>query len=229
MTITSNPGDLTASVGYTIDAAWSTPSTNQTLKWGVDSTAAGGDIGPGTGTTMHSWTDQFSAQAHAISGANFKASGSSSSGGSGGVALNACDLNADGVVNSLDAQLEANMILGSTPCTSNIDGTGVCDAVVLQRVVNDAMGGTCVIGNSHSVSLTWTASTAPNVMGYDIYRASTSGGPYAKVTSSLVAGTSYTDNSVQSGQTYYYVATAMDNTSTESSYSNQGMAAVPNP
>ena len=74
VTISSNPGDLTASVGYTIDAAWSTPSTNQTLKWGVDSGAAGGDIGPGTGTTSHTWTDQSSAQAHAVSGANFKAS-----------------------------------------------------------------------------------------------------------------------------------------------------------
>src|SRR5207247_1313863 len=74
LTIASNPGDLTASVGYTIDAAWSTPSTNQTLKWGVDSGAAGGDIGPGTGATTHTWTDQFSGQAHAVSGANFKAS-----------------------------------------------------------------------------------------------------------------------------------------------------------
>src|SRR5207247_544470 len=75
VTIASNHGDLTASVGYTIDAAWLTPFTNQTLKWGVDSGAAGGDIGPGTGATTHTWTDQSSSQAHAVSGANFKASG----------------------------------------------------------------------------------------------------------------------------------------------------------
>jgi N,N-dimethylformamidase beta subunit-like, C-terminal len=73
VTITSNPGDLTASVGYTADA-WVTPFTNQTLKWGIDSSATGGDIGPGTGTTTHTWTDPYLFQTHAVSGANFKAS-----------------------------------------------------------------------------------------------------------------------------------------------------------
>jgi hypothetical protein len=72
VTITSAPGDLTASVGFTADA-WVTPFTNQTLKWGVDSSAAGGDIGPGTGTTTHVWTGLYYFQTHAVSGANFKA------------------------------------------------------------------------------------------------------------------------------------------------------------
>jgi hypothetical protein len=73
VTITSSAGDLTASVGAT-DDAWVTPFTNQTLKWGIDSTVTGGDIGPGTGTTTHTWTDQYYFQTHAVSGANFKAS-----------------------------------------------------------------------------------------------------------------------------------------------------------
>src|SRR5207247_7588449 len=73
VTIASNPCDLTASVGYTA-AGWVTPFTNQTLKWGIDSGATGGDVGPGTGTTTHTWTDQFLYQSHAVSGANFKAS-----------------------------------------------------------------------------------------------------------------------------------------------------------
>jgi hypothetical protein len=73
ITITSNAGDLTASVGYTADA-WVTPFTNQTLKWGVDSNATGGDIGTGLGTTTHTWTDPYIFQTHAVSGANFKAS-----------------------------------------------------------------------------------------------------------------------------------------------------------
>ncbi len=73
VTITSNPGDLTASVGYTEDT-WVTPLTNQTLKWGVDSNVTGGDIGPGTGTTTHTWTDQYFFQTHAVSGANFRTS-----------------------------------------------------------------------------------------------------------------------------------------------------------
>jgi hypothetical protein len=153
---------------------------------------------------------------------SFKAAGSAA-------AVSACDLNSDGAVNNLDAQLGTNMILGLAPCTANVNGAGVCNAVVLQRVVNAAMGGPCVVGTPHTASLTWTASTSTNVAGYNIYRATTSGGPYAKVNSSLMAGTSYTDSAVQSGQTYYYVSTAVDNTGAESAFSNQSQGAVPNP
>lgn len=70
--IASSPGDLTASVGYT-GAAWILPFTNQSLRWGVDSGESGGDVGPGTGTTTHTWTDWYYWQTHAVSGANFKA------------------------------------------------------------------------------------------------------------------------------------------------------------
>jgi len=73
VTIASATGDLTASVAYTNDA-WAVPYTNQTLKWGLDSGQGGADIGPGTGTTTHAWTDQWPLNAHAVSGANFKAS-----------------------------------------------------------------------------------------------------------------------------------------------------------
>src|SRR5207249_138652 len=40
-----------------------------------DSAQGGGDIGPGTGTTTHAWTDEWPLNAHAVSGANFKAVG----------------------------------------------------------------------------------------------------------------------------------------------------------
>jgi hypothetical protein len=39
----------------------------------VDSAEVGGDIGPGTGTTTHSWTDNYAFQTLSVSGANFKA------------------------------------------------------------------------------------------------------------------------------------------------------------
>jgi hypothetical protein len=81
----------------------------------------------------------------------------------------------------------------------------------------------------HSVSLNWTASTSPNIAGYKVYRGTTSGGPYAAVTGSLVNGTSYVDDTVTSGQTYYYVATAVDSSNSESEYSDEAMAAVPTP
>jgi len=72
VTITSNPGDLTASIGISANQ-WISPFTNQTLKWGLDSNSVGGDVGPGTGTTTHMWMDQFANVTHSVSGANFKA------------------------------------------------------------------------------------------------------------------------------------------------------------
>lgn len=71
-TITSNTGDLTATVAIT-SGEWVSPFTNRMLKWGIDNGEAGGDIGPGTGTTTHTWMDTWPGQTHAVSGANFKA------------------------------------------------------------------------------------------------------------------------------------------------------------
>lgn len=82
-------------------------------------------------------------------------------------------------------------------------------------------------GNSgHSVQLSWDASTSP-VVGYNIYRSSQSGGPYSKLSASPNPTTSYSDNTVQSGTTYYYVATSVNGRSQESQYSNETIAAVP--
>jgi fibronectin type 3 domain-containing protein len=80
----------------------------------------------------------------------------------------------------------------------------------------------------HSVDLSWGASSSANVVGYNVYRGGASGGPYATVASAN-SGTTFVDRSVQSGQTYYYVVTAVDTSGTESLYSNQVQAAVPAP
>jgi Abnormal spindle-like microcephaly-assoc'd, ASPM-SPD-2-Hydin len=80
--------------------------------------------------------------------------------------------------------------------------------------------------SSHTVGLSWNASTS-SVMGYNVYRGSQSGGPYTKLNSSTLSGTSYSDSSVQSGTTYYYVATAVDSSNVESGYSNQATATIP--
>jgi fibronectin type 3 domain-containing protein len=77
------------------------------------------------------------------------------------------------------------------------------------------------------VNVTWNSST--NAVGYNVYRSTVSGGPYAMVNSSLDGATAYSDTAVDSGQTYYYVATAVDDNSNESSYSMETQAVVPNP
>jgi len=82
---------------------------------------------------------------------------------------------------------------------------------------------------SHYVFLSWNASVSSDVVGYNVYRGSTSGGPYTIVNSSLVAATTFTDSTVLAGQTYYYVCTAVDNNSNQSTYSDEAIATVPSP
>ena len=84
-------------------------------------------------------------------------------------------------------------------------------------------GKTVVTVTGHSVTLTWNASQ--NATSYNIYRSTTSGGPYAKVASGIV-GTTYNDVKVTHNQTLYYVTTAV-NGDNESAYSNQTVAVIP--
>lgn len=80
----------------------------------------------------------------------------------------------------------------------------------------------------HSVELSWDASTSANIVGYNVYRGPTVGGPYTKINAGgLVAPTLYTDMSVTNGTTYYYVATVVDSGGRESVHSNQAQAAIP--
>lgn len=146
------------------------------------------------------------------------------------VPLNACDLNSDGAVNKADADLAVSMVLGpASGCTANIIGPGICNIVIVQRVINAVLTGSCVTGSAHSVSLTWVASTSTNVVGYNVYRGAAPGGPYTLLTSTRVAGLAYTDIAVQAGETYYYVVTAVDSSNNASVYSTEAMAVVPYP
>jgi hypothetical protein len=58
-----------------------------------------------------------------------------------------CDLNHDGVVNLLDVTLAVNQVLGVSPCASaDLQQTGVCSIVDVQRIVAASLGGACLIG-----------------------------------------------------------------------------------
>ena len=84
-------------------------------------------------------------------------------------------------------------------------------------------------GASHSVTLSWTASTSAGVSGYYVYRGTISG-QYTKLNPAAPVSTTqltFTDTSVQSGTTYYYAVTAVDSSNVESTYSNQATATIP--
>ena len=80
---------------------------------------------------------------------------------------------------------------------------------------------------SSSVSLSWSPSGSSDVVGYNVYRGTISGGPYTKITPSPVSNASDSDSSVTSGNTYYYVVTAVDSSNNESADSNQATATIP--
>lgn len=146
-------------------------------------------------------------------------------------ASNPCDLNQDGVVNSTDVTLAVNMAIGTSTCTANLEGASVCTVITVQRVINASQGQTCIAYNTHAANLSWTASASSNVSYYNVYRGSASGGPYTKIGSTTAGSgaTTYQDTSVQAGQTYYYVGTAVDVSGNESGYSNQATAVIPTP
>lgn len=80
----------------------------------------------------------------------------------------------------------------------------------------------------HTVTLGWTASTSA-VSGYNVYRGTVSGGPYTQINTALDASSSYVDNTVISGTTYFYVVTSVDASNVESTFSNQVSVTVPTP
>jgi len=80
---------------------------------------------------------------------------------------------------------------------------------------------------AHTVDLSWNASTSQDVIGYNVYRGPTSGGPYQKINPMLDPSTVYTDSNVGNGNTYYYVATAVNSSDQESVYSNEAQAVIP--
>ncbi|MFL6447525.1 MAG: hypothetical protein ACJ746_07530 [Bryobacteraceae bacterium] len=64
--------------------------------------------------------------------------------------------------------------------------------------------------NGHSVRLQWNASASPDILGYNVYRGNASGRPYTRNNEKVTIATAYADNDVSAGQTYYYVATAVN-------------------
>ena len=79
--------------------------------------------------------------------------------------------------------------------------------------------------STHTVKLTRKASSS-HVAGYNLYRRSPEFN-YVRINSSPVQGLTFTDDSVESGQTYYYVSRAVDARGFESTNSNEASAAIP--
>ena len=72
-----------------------------------------------------------------------------------------------------------------------------------------------------SVTLQWEPSLSNGVVGYNLYRSQNSGSDYQKINSQPIAGTNYTDETIQPSVDYYYVCRAVTLEGTESINSNE--------
>jgi hypothetical protein len=121
----------------------------------------------------------------------------------------------------------ATLNVSFTPAaTGSVTGNVIVSSNASNSPTSISLTGTGVQVLLHQATLSWTASTSV-VIGYNIHRAAVSGGPYTKQNSAIVAGSSYVDTSVQSGQEYFYVATAVDSDDVEGTNSNEAAANIP--
>ena len=112
-----------------------------------------------------------------------------------------------------------------TPTTTgSLSGTVTVTSNASNSPTTVKLSGSGATSTVPSVNLTWTPSSSAYT-GFDIYRGTTSGGPYTMINSSLTP--SFTDTTVTSGQTYYYVVTEIDTSDNWSTYSNQATAVIP--
>ncbi|MFQ5428014.1 MAG: fibronectin type III domain-containing protein [Thermodesulfobacteriota bacterium] len=90
-----------------------------------------------------------------------------------------------------------------------------------------------------TATVDWTASTGSengnlfspasenDVVGYYVYRGTTSGGPYTKLNTTPVTSTTYADSTVAPGTTYYYTVKALDCALKESTVSSPEVTVMP--
>ncbi len=71
------------------------------------------------------------------------------------------------------------------------------------------------------ISLAWDPVVDADVYRYELYRADASGGPYTKIANVLAPSTVYTNWSVTTGATYYYVVLAVDTSFNPSGFSDE--------
>jgi hypothetical protein len=143
-----------------------------------------------------------------VSGAGFTAGGSAS-GLTVGPGLTA-------TVSATFSPFTLGSLAGSLTITSNAKNSPI----------TVALSGTGVASSTHSVALSWTASSS-TVAGYNVYVSPSSAGPYSLLNSSPVPNTSFVDTNVQAGDTYYFRITSVSSSYQESAPSAAVPAVIP--
>jgi endonuclease I/fibronectin type 3 domain-containing protein len=84
-----------------------------------------------------------------------------------------------------------------------------------------AATGLTALSGDGVVDLDWNDNGEGDLAGYNVHRSLTAGGSYTQLNGSALLASAYSDTSVSNGTTYYYVVTAVDTASNESSNSSE--------
>lgn len=210
ITLTTNgtPSPMTVSLSGTGVAATRTLTANPTsLSFGT--------------VTVNSSTSQTSTLTN-TGNANVTVSGLTTTG---------AGFSASGVSNGsiLTPGQTATLTVTFAPTTAGaVSGAGVSVASnATGSPTTIALSGTGQATSSHTVMLTWDASVTAGVSGYNVYRAGSSGGyGTTPLNSTPISTLTFTDTAVVSGQSYFYVVTAVD-AGQASSDSNEVSVSIP--
>lgn len=129
---------------------------------------------------------------------------------------------------TIPAGQSASFTVTFTPQASGVASVGVSFASnASNSPASVTLQGSGVAATIYTVSLSWDASTSPNIVGYNIYRRSGAGGTFAKLNTVLNATTAFVDTAVTDGSTYYYETTAVNSSNEESAPSTVVQAVIP--
>jgi hypothetical protein len=118
----------------------------------------------------------------------------------------------------------AAAVSSTQSATLTATANGVSQTAVFQLDGSSSTGST-----QHHVQLTWAAPNASSdpLAGYRVYRSTAGVSSYQLLNATVDVNTSYTDSSVQSGTTYYYVVKSVDTKGVESAPSNSTTVTIP--
>jgi len=238
--LSGNPAPMTLSAGQS--ATFNVTFTPQTASAAsgsvrVTSTASNPTLTiplSGTGTAPQSGqltvTPSTLALGSVVVGQSGTASGSLSASGGSVTVTGASTNNSSFVVGGLSlpvtipsGQSATFSITFSPQTAATASGTLTITSNALSSTTTETLTGTGTAAPTHSVNLSWTASTSTDVVGYNVYRAlfnSSACGAFSKINPVLNTTTLYTDNTVANSTTYCYATTAVDTSNAESGYSN---------
>jgi len=120
-----------------------------------------------------------------------------------------------------------NCTIGVT-FTPSATGQRTATLTISDNASGSSQTAICTGMGSPDVILSWGASPSSGVVGYNVFRGTSSGGESSTpLNSTPINGTSFVDTKVTAGMTYYYVVTSVGSNGVQSAPSNETEAVMP--